>query len=265
MIIDLHGHIGNINVAPFWAADANQLDTALDQCNVDWLCVSSAKSIMYDVHEGNADLAASLQNSRRLLGYVVANPVFPDSISDLQLLREPKFVGVKIHPDYHGYDIGARGVRRFLDEVADATPLILSHVSCMPGTGFAAAEKVAEYAGRHPRTNFILAHLAGIYQNPLYPYFPNLEGLQRVAAMGLDNVYVDTAHHLMYVYPGVMDQAVSIMGADRLVFGTDMPLQGPAQSRFAIEIIQSLPIPQADRDKILFGNARKLLGKKIPQ
>ena len=199
MIIDLHGHIGNINQAPFWAADAGQLDTALDHCGVDWLCVSSAKSIMYDAREGNAELAASLQSSRKLLGYVVVNPVFPDSIADLSLLSEPKFVGVKLHPDYHGYDISARSVHDFLDRVASSTSLVLSHVSCMPGTGFASAEKVAEFAARNPDTNFILAHLAGIFQNALYPYYPNLEGLERVADMGLDNVYVDTAHHLMYV------------------------------------------------------------------
>jgi len=265
MIIDIHGHIGNINLAPFWAADAEQLDQALDRCGVDWLCVSSAKSIMYDARAGNAELAVSLKKSRKLLGYVVANPIFPESREDLTLLQEDKFVGVKLHPDYHGYDIAAPSVRNFLADVADNTSLVLSHVSCMPGTGFAAAEKVADYAARHPQTNFILAHLAGIFQNGLYPYFPNLEGLERVAAMGLDNVYVDTAHHLMYVYPGVMEKAVSILGADHLVFGTDMPLQGPDQSRFAIDILQNLSIPQADRDKILFGNARKLLGKKLPK
>lgn len=262
MIIDLHGHIGNINQAPFWAAEAAQLDAALDQCGVDWLCISSAKAIMYDTREGNADLIRSLETSRKLLGYVVANPVFPDSIRDLDLLKHPKVVGVKIHPDYHGYDVSSAAVRGFLDEVAAATPLVLSHVSCMPGTGFAAAERVAGLAARHPNTRFILAHLGGLFQNPLYPYFPNFEGLERIAAMGRDNVWVDTAQHLMYVYPGVMERAIEILGADRLVFGTDMPLQGPMQSRFAIEVIQTLPA--AVRNKILFGNALDLLGDKAP-
>lgn len=262
MIIDLHGHIGNINQAPFWAADARRLDEALDQCGVDALCVSSAKAIMYDTREGNADLARDLKVSRKLLGYVVANPVFPESIRDLDLLGEDKFVGVKIHPDYHGYDIASPSVRSFLDDVAAATRLVLSHVSCMPGTGFAAAEKVAELAARHPKTNFILAHLGGLFQNPIYPYFPNFEGLERVAAMGLENVYVDTSQHLMYVYPGVMERAVEILGAAKLVFGTDMPLQGPMQARFAIEVIQTLSAQ--DQEAILFRNAIRLLDDRLP-
>jgi len=264
MIIDIHGHLGNINQAPFWAADAQTLERYLAQAGVDCLCVTSSKSIMYDAREGNADLAAALRTSKKLRGYVTVNPVFPDSIKDLDLLRkgnqDKKFIGVKIHPDYHGYDIASAKAREFLDVVAGQTPLILAHVSCMPGTGFAAAGKVAEFAARHPKTNFVLAHMAGIYQNGLYPYFPNLEGLERVMAMQLPNVYVDTAHYLMYVYPGVMERMVELAGADRIVFGTDMPLQGPLQARFAQEVIRNLDMPETDRQKILGGTAARLIG-----
>ncbi|MGI6087562.1 MAG: amidohydrolase family protein [Kiritimatiellia bacterium] len=267
MIIDIHGHLGNINQAPFWAADAATLENYLGQAGVDILCVTSSKSIMYDVREGNADLVSALRATKKLLGYVTVNPVFPDSIRDLDLLRrsndDKKLIGVKIHPDYHGYDIASARAREFLDEVAGQTPLILSHVSCMPGTGFAAAVKVAEFAARHPRTNFVLAHMAGIYQNGLYPYFPNLEGLERVMEMQLPNVYVDTAHFLMYVYPGVMERMVELAGVDRIVFGTDMPLQGPLQARFALEIIRKLPLAAAERDKILGGTAARLIGLDV--
>ncbi len=261
MILDIHGHLGNINQAPFWAVDAATLDRYLEQVGVAWLCVSAAKSLMYDAREGNADLAAALPTSRRLLGYVTVNPVFPDSLADLDRLGpDPKFIGAKLHPDYHGYDIQSPAVRGLLDEVAARARLVLVHVSCMPGTGFAAAERVAAFAARHPKTTFVLAHLAGIYQAPLYPYFPMLDGLEKVAALRLPNVYVDTAHFLMYVYPGVMERAVEILGADRLLFGTDMPLQGPAQARFAIETIRALPIPEADRDAILGVTAARLIG-----
>lgn len=261
MVIDVHGHLGNINQAPFWAADAARLERCLDEAGVDGLCLSAAKSLMYDAREGNADLARALRTSRRLLGYVTVNPVFPESSNDLALLTtERRFIGAKAHPDYHGYDIRSQRAQTFLSDVARRVPLMLFHVSCMPGTGFAAAERIAEFAGRHPETRFILAHLAGIFQNPLYPYFPNLEGLAKVAAFRLGNVYVDTAHYLMYVYPGVMQEMVEIIGAGHIVFGTDVPLQGPAQMRFALETIRDLAIPPADKELILHGNAERLIG-----
>lgn len=260
MIIDIHGHLGNINQAPFWAADARQLDQACDQAGVDLLCVSSARSLMYDVREGNAELDRALAQSKRLIGYVTVNPVFPESAQDLQLLEQnSKFKGAKAHPDYHGYDMASPRALAFLDEVADRVPLMLFHVSCMPGTGFAPAIRIAQFAKRHPRTNFVLAHMAGIFQNSVYPYFPNLQGCEDVAAMRLQNVYIDTAHFLMYVYPGVMQSMVEIVGADHIVFGTDAPLQGPAQMRFAIQTIQSLDIPDAQKQSILGDNARRLL------
>jgi uncharacterized protein len=260
MIIDVHGHLGNINQAPFWAADAERLESICDTAGVDLLCVSSAKALMYDAREGNADMAAALKDSRKLRGYVVVNPMFPETAGDLALLRsDSKFCGVKVHPDYHGYDVASPSASRFLDRVAEEASLMLFHVSCMPGIGFAAADAVARFARRHPKTNFILAHMAGIYQNGSYPYYPNLRGCEEVAAMKLDNVYFDTAHYLMYVYPGVMRKMVDIAGASHIVFGTDVPLQGPMQVRFAMETIMSLDIPSSDKEAMLGGNAKHLL------
>lgn len=264
MVIDVHGHLGRINQAPFWAANAQQLDTYLDEAGVDELWVSSAKSLMYEAREGNAELIEALKNSRKLRGYLTLNPVCPDSMEDIGFLNDDKIVGVKFHPDYHGYDILSPAVRPFLDAVADQTSLILSHVSCMPGTAFSEGVKILEFAARHPKTNFIFAHIGGIFQNSLYPYFPNYEGLEKIAASGLENVYVDTSHHLMYVYPGVMQRVVEIFGTDRLLFGTDMPLQGPMQARFALEAIRSLDIPEGEKEKILFANAAKLIAGRTP-
>lgn len=260
MIIDVHAHLGFINQAPFWAADATTLERYAREAEVDYLCVSSAKALMYDVREGNGEMTEALRKTACLLGYAVVNPVFPETVGEVKLLqKESKYRGVKVHPDYHGYSMGSRSVREFLSEVARNTPLMLFHCSCMPGTGFADAREIIRFAERHPGTNVIMAHLAGMYQNPLYPYFPNFEGLECVQAAACPNLYVDTAQHLMYVYPGVMERVVELVGARQLLFGTDTPLQGPIQMRFARETIERLPIPENDRIAILGGTARRLL------
>ena len=261
MIIDVHGHLGNINFAPFWQADVPKLEEHLMLAGVDFLCVSSSRSLMYDVCEGNGELSRALETSKKLLGYVTVNPMFPESLDDLNYLDNPKFIGVKVHPDYHGYDLASVSAQVFLDKVAERTNLMLFHVSCMPGTGFADAKTVATFAARYPETCVIMAHIAGLFQNANYPYFPNFQGLEAVSNLGCENVYVDTAHHLMYVYPGVMERMVELLGADHIVFGTDCPLQGGMQMKFAIESIRNLSISEADKGKILSGNARKLINK----
>ena len=260
MIIDVHGHLGNINLAPFWQADAKKLENYLEKANVDQLWITAARSIMYDLSEGNRELAEALDTTEKLLGYVTVNPFFPkESLDDLKYLENPKFIGVKVHPDYHGFDMRSKIAQDFLHKIADKTKLFLFHVSCMPGTGFADTEAIATFASKHPDTNFIMAHLAGVFQNDHYPYYPNLRGLEIVNSFGCDNIYVDTAHQLMYVYPGVMERMVELIGTDHIVHGTDCPLQGPMQMKFAIEIIKNLDIPDSEKDKILFGNARKLI------
>jgi predicted TIM-barrel fold metal-dependent hydrolase len=259
MIIDIHGHLGNINFAPFWQADEKKLEDHLTKAGVDYLCVTSSRSIMYDVQEGNRELAEALERTEKLLGYVTVNPVFPESIDELKYLEKSKFIGVKVHPDYHGYNLSSMMAQKFLDKVAEKTELMLFHVSCMPGTGFSDAGDVAKFASRHPDTKIVMAHMAGIFQNGLYPYFPNYQGMETVNRYGCDNIYVDTAHFLMYVYPGVMEKMVGLIGPDHIVYGTDCPLQGHMQMKFAIEIINSLPISDSDKEKIFSGNARKLV------
>jgi predicted TIM-barrel fold metal-dependent hydrolase len=255
MIIDVHGHLGNINFAPFWAADGAKLEVHAQNADVDIICISSARAIMYDTAAGNRELDETLRDFSRLRGYVTVNPMFPESLADLSLLEQnDKFIGVKVHPDYHGYDLDSSSAREFLDEAARQTRLMLFHVSCMPGKSFARPESVLRFAEKHPQTTIIMAHMAGIYQNPAYPYFPNFEGMELVRKYNLDNVLVDTAHYLSYVYPGVMERMVELLGAGRVAYGTDVPLQGSLQMKFLIQTIRALPISDEEKDRILYKN-----------
>ena len=260
MIIDIHGHLGNINLAPFWTADAGTLERYARESRVDRVCVSSARSLMYDTMEGNRELDHALNTSEHLLGYVTVNPMFPETIRDLKLIENnTKFKGVKVHPDYHGYDIRSLKAQGFLDEVAHQISLMLFHVSCMPGTGFASVREVVRFAEKHPETIVVMAHLAGIFQNANYPYFPNFQGIEIVRAAQCPNIYVDTAHYLMYVYPGVMERVVETLGPEHLVFGTDVPLQGPRQMRYAIETIEALGLSLEEKAMILGNNSQRIL------
>jgi len=45
-------------------------------------------------------------------------------------------------------------------------------------------------------------------------------------------------------------------GVDRLLFGSDMPWHRPA---WELKLLRSLELPEADMEKILWRNAKKLL------
>ena len=74
------------------------------------------------------------------------------------------------------------------------------------------------------------------------------------------NVYFDTAASPFLYRPRIYNQVVQLVGADKVLFGSDYPLI--PQSRFLKEI-NSLDLPQETKALILSGNAQKLLG--IPE
>ena len=264
-IIDIHGHLGNINFVPFWAADADKLTDYCRESGVAKLCLSASRAIMYDIREGNAELDRALKTHDAFYGYVVVSPTFPDSVKDLAYLKtNKKFRGVKIHPDYHGYALATPSNFKFVDAVLKKTPMALFHCSCMPGSGNSPLATIAELARRNPKTKIVAAHAGGLFQNGNYPFFPNLDSLECVAAKGLPkNLWIDTAHYLLYTYPTILQKMVDIAGADHVVFGTDAPLQGPMQMRFMRELVDSLDNSSADKDRIFYRNAEKILGVKL--
>ena len=56
-----------------------------------------------------------------------------------------------------------------------------------------------------------------------------------------------------------MAKMVRLAGADHVVFGTDSPLQGAMQMKFAQQVVYALDIPQEEKEAIMYGNAQKIL------
>jgi predicted TIM-barrel fold metal-dependent hydrolase len=120
----------------------------------------------------------------------------------------------------------------------------------------------------YPNIKFITHHCGG----GLVPFFG-----QRVRIPNLSKFYNDTA---LYGSTPALTCGYDYFGADHLLFGTDMPLSS-AQRRAlgtlkyagamkytygytqeTIEAIEHMAIPDADKEKIFAGNARKIL--KLP-
>lgn len=111
-----------------------------------------------------------------------------------------------------------------------------------------------------PTVNFIISHLAN-------PYF---EELRQIMSL-YPNVYTDISGQFLSATaeakPEYQELIVSEIkkflvlpqGADRLMFGTDFPIQSYEDS---ISLIESLNLNAADLEKVYFSNAAKLLKLK---
>jgi len=102
---------------------------------------------------------------------------------------------------------------------------------------------IADLASRFPGVTIVMAHLSGCAQR----------GIQDIKPF--PNVLVDTSGSQPVA--GLVEYAVRELGAERLLYGSDIPVRD-----FAGQLgrILSADIAEEDREKILFRNARRLLG-----
>ena len=104
-------------------------------------------------------------------------------------------------------------------------------------------EHTALFARRHPDVKVIMAHLIGC-------------GYRGVMAVkGLPIVWVDTSGG--YPESGTIEYAVEHLGAERVLFGSDLPIR---ECSVKIGAVLGAILPQASRKRILYDNAADLIG-----
>lgn len=104
-------------------------------------------------------------------------------------------------------------------------------------------EDTAFFARRYPDVKVIMAHLIGIgYRGVL-------------AAKGLPNLYIDTSGG--YPQEELIDYAVEHLGADHLLYGSDIPIR---DSRVKIGAVLGSRLSAADQHKVFHDNAARLIG-----
>jgi len=150
-----------------------------------------------------------------------------------------RYVGLELSPAVHGIRLDAPVVADFVSVAGELGHWV--YVVCInrPGCDVPA---LADLAAQHPEVTFVLGHLG--YGNI------DFHGLGLVA--GRPNVVVETSGG----YSSVLAFAVAELGSDRVLFGSEHPLQHP---RVELTKVEVLDLPPAQRAAVLGGNARRLL------
>jgi hypothetical protein len=99
-----------------------------------------------------------------------------------------------------------------------------------------------------PELTIVCAHWGGGL--PFYALMPEVE-------KAMANVYFDTAASPFLYNPRVYAEVVRLVTADKVLFGTDWPL---LPQRRLLREVNGLGLPAQARERMLSGNARKLLG-----
>lgn len=118
-----------------------------------------------------------------------------------------------------------------------------------PGKSPNTLAQIYAVAQAFPDNTLILAHWGGGI------FFYRL--LRREVREVLANVYFDTAASPFLYTPDIYPTAATLAGADRILFGTDFPLLGPARY---FRDMETAGLPADQRAAMTGGNAARLFG-----
>jgi uncharacterized protein len=140
-----------------------------------------------------------------------------------------------------------------MESVINHNILLVTHASepvghQYPGKGIATPDLLYALITAFPELKLVCAHWGGGL--PFYTLMPEVK-------TALKNVYFDTAISPFLYSPQVYGQVVQLVGAEKILFGTDYPVI--SQHRFLKEI-NALDLSAEIKSKILSGNAKRLLG-----
>jgi predicted TIM-barrel fold metal-dependent hydrolase len=255
--IDVHGHYGRYVRAgqgsvldELSSADAAEVVRRAREANIELTIVSPLTALLprfqADAVAGNAEAARVIAETPGLNQYVVVDPRRAETYAQAnEMLKQPQCVGIKIHPEEHGYPIREHGAAIF-EFAAKRRAVVLTH-SSEPNS---LAEDFIPWANEFPEVRLILAHIGCGWDGDV------THQVRAIQQSRHGNVFADTSSARSFV-PGLIERAVREIGVERVLFGTDTPLYHAAMQRARIEYAD---LSGADKRRILRENALNLFG-----
>lgn len=235
-IIDIHCHFGHW---PFPIPAHGKAETLrlMERFGISLGIFSSAKAVVYDFREGNRELAAVIAGEPRMRGYVVINPNYPqESRRELDTyLARPEFVGIKCHAAYTGVSPSSPAFRELAPHLTEYGCPIKYHADL---------REVATVAREIPELRFIVPHQGFVNLGPGETPPPNVYADFCGTATDRDRVRA----------------LVQALGADHVLFGTDLTLINPAM---VLGMIEEAELAPQDKELILWGNAVQLFNLEV--
>ncbi len=193
------------------------------------------------------DYAASINDLKSIVSFGSVHPNAPDAISELERIKDLGLKGVKLHPDYQGFDVDDIKLKPIYKKISSLGLITLFHAGA--DHGFAppygcTPEKMAT-ALTWFDTPVIAAHWGGIgYSEDVLKYLCTTD------------IYFDTAFGYSMLPKFYVQQIIKKHGTDKILFGTDAPWHTPTME---MRLLESLELSDNDMEKIKYLNAKKLL------
>lgn len=257
MIIDCHTHIGTI--LTFDMPEAMLL-TSMDKYHIDYALVSNIEGSEVDgnqqpippeqQHSQRAINQKTLELARAhpdrlgaLLWIKPATEGCTEEFAEMVVANRDIVFGIKVHPYLSNLPFNSSEVERYVQLAERFGIAIVTHTA---NDANSHPKLVSELARRYPSVNFVLYHM-GLTED-------SREAIDLITE--IPNLYGDCC----WVPPPNVLRAIQTCGSDRMLFGTDNPINGPGtydDPTYYQPYFDGLAgeLAQADFDNFMFKNA----------
>ena len=254
--IDVHAHFGKYDggkcevVNKLMSASADVVVQRARLANTRLTIVSPLEALMPRLSgapvSANASAAQGVAETDGLLQWVVVDPTQPQTYGQAeQMLKLPKCVGIKIHPEEHGYLITEHG-RAIFEFAAKHHAIVQSH----SGEEKSLPADFVKLANDFSEVVLILSHLGCGWDGDLTHQVRAIQDSKH------GNVFTDTSS-AKSITSNLIEWAVGEIGAQHILYGTDSPLYFAPMQRARID---NADISDQDKRLILHDNAARLFG-----
>lgn len=257
-IIDFHVHCFPDALAPRAVGSVkdrtdNGMDGTLDS-QKRWM---ARQKISYSVILNMASRPDAMDNVNRFAlscaapGLIPFGSVHPDAANAIETVEELHHLGIrgiKFHTAHQRFQFDNDAYRPLYRRIGALGLITLVHcgVSSRSPDYQVYPVHVARVIDCFQGAPFVAAHMGGI--TPTHPEFKLLTELP---------VYVDTALMERRITPAGLNEAVNILGVQRVLFGSDLPWGNFAG---ALNLVRQAGLPWEKEHMILCKNAEQLLG-----
>jgi predicted TIM-barrel fold metal-dependent hydrolase len=238
-------------------ATAEELIAAMDEAGVD---ISVILNIGWTTHElcvetNDYIIDAVSRYPGRLVGFCSVQPNSPRAaVAEIERCARAGMKGMgEMRPDIQLFDLGDEVVMSPLVEALKEHSLVLLlHASeplghDYPGKGLVFPDILYPFIASFPGLPVVCAHWGGGL--PFYALMPEVK-------KAMADVYFDSAASPFLYTPEVYRRVIELVGADKVLFGSDYPLLAPGR---LLKEIDTLGLDGETRERLLAGNALKLL------
>lgn len=184
----------------------------------------------------------------RFIGFGTLYPGLEDAALELNRMISLGLKGVKLHPEFQGFNIDDENMMPIYRAIEGKLPLLI-HMGDESKTS-SSPSRLSRILSMFPRLVVIAAHFGG-YQM----WNESIEYL-----LG-KNLYMDTSSTLFILEPQKAVYMIRKHGSHKMLFGSDYPMWDHKEE---LERFLRLDLTEKERKAILCENAERLLNSETP-